>query len=269
MKTSLPLLMATFLVAHSLCAETLVWWRLDEEAPPIAAAQGGPDLKWWSEASNPYAPSQSAPPAALYRVGNRPAARSFSAPASYLSAPGGLVGKAECDVSGQAGGLTVEGFFSTVQVKAKHENQAVIACGDGWMDASWAVRLIDGRPTFAVFRDGDPNPLAQVEISEDVRTGDWHFFAARIHPSAAGTPEKISLAVSASDGRTWFEELVLPEGSEIRRHAKPPIVGRTSIFIDAKPDYKGTWDTFQGAIGDLRISAGALADTELLGAIKK
>lgn len=269
MKTTFPLLLACLLFAQPLRAETLVWWRLEEEAPPLPAAEGGPDLKWWSEASNPYSASESGPPDALYRVGQSPSGRGFAAAASYGSAPGGLLAKGECDFSGQSGGLTVEGFFSTAQVKDRHENQAVMACGDGGMDISWAFRLLDGRPAFAVFRDGDTDPLAQVEIGEDARTGDWHYFVARIHSAASGHPSMISLSVRAADGRAWSEELPLPEGTEIRRHAKPPIVGRSSVFIDTKPDYKGTWDTFQGTISDLRISSGILPDSGLLGVVEK
>ena len=64
-------------------------------------------------------------------------------------------------------------------------------------------------------------------------------------------------------------ETDLPAGFSIRQNRKPIIIGRSSLFIDNKPGYRGTWDTFAGLISDLRISHGSLADDQLLGGITK
>ena len=249
-------------------AETLAWWRLSEDQPPQRASEGGPDLKWWSASKNPYVAVAAAPPATLYRISIKPEDRSFAAAASCLDKEGGLIAANLGDWSDVSAGLTVEGFFKTTRKKTKLENQAIVTCGEGWMDASWAVRLMDGRLTLAVFQDNDKFPVAQVEAGDDLRDDKWHFFAARLIPAASGKPGKLTLTVTSEDGTSVSEETDLPAGLTVRQNKKPLIVGRSSLYIDNKPEYCGTWDTFQGLISDIRISKGVLKDSDLLGAIK-
>ncbi len=249
-------------------AETLAWWRLSEDQPPQLAAEGGPNLKWWSSAKNPYISESAVPPALLYRLSVKPAEKSFAAAASCLDGEGGLIAPSPGEFADISAGLTVEGFFKTSRKKTKMENQAIVTCGEGWMDAAWAVRLIDGRLAFALFQDNDKNPVVQVEAGDDLRDDKWHFFAARVTPSAPGKPGKLALLVTSEDGTSLSEETDLPEGLVARRNNKPLIIGRSSLYIDNKPEYCGTWDTFQGLISDIRISKGALKDSDLLGAIK-
>ncbi len=266
--TSLVIAASCLLPAMSR-AETLAWWRLSEDQPPQMASEGGPDLKWWSASKNPYVSESSVPPSSLYRLTVKPADKSFAVAASCLDREGGLIATNPGDFADASAGLTVEGFFKTSQKKTKLENQAIVTCGEGWMDASWAVRLMDGRLAFAVFQDNDKFPVAQVEAGDDLRDDKWHFFAARIIPAASGKPGKLALAVTSEDGTTVSEESDLPAGLALRRNAKPLIVGRSSLYIDNKPEYCGTWDTFQGQISDIRISKGALKDSDLLGASKR
>lgn len=264
------LALASFCLLPALSrAETLAWWRLSEDQPPQRASEGGPDLKWWSASKNPYVAEAAAPPAALYRIAFKPEDRSFAVAASCLDKEGGLIAANPGDFADISSGLTVEGFFKTTQKKSKLENQAIATCGEGWMDASWAVRLMDGRLAFAVFQDNDKYPVAQVEAGDDLRDDKWHFFAARLIPADSGKPGKLALTVTSEDGTSVSEETDLPAGLAVRPNTKPLIVGRSSLYIDNKPEYCGTWDTFQGLISDIRISKGILNDSDLLGAVKR
>lgn len=250
-------------------AETLAWWRLADEQPPQIACEGGPNLKWWTEPKLPYVSEASAPPASLYRTSVTPPERSFAAGASYLDVVGGLISLTPGEFGDVSAGLTVEGFFKTSRKKAKLEIQTIVTCGDGGMDASWAVRLMDGRLAFAVYQDNDKFPVAQVEAGDDFRDEKWHYFAASVSPSAAGKTGRISLKVTSEDGAPLSEATELPDGVSVRRNSKPLLVGRSSIYIDSKPEYAGTWDTFQGLISDIRISNEVVPDSGLLGAVTR
>lgn len=257
-----PVLLA--LVASSVRAETLAWWRLDQTAPPITAAEGGPNLKWWVQSDGDYVASAEVPPAGLYRTGGDTPLNSFDAGQSYGDAVRGLVAEGTGDFFNAADGLTVEGFFKTHSTKPNLERQAVVSCGDGFADMSWIVRLIDGKPSFGVFHGTGADPVALVEIEDDVRDDRWYYFAARITP---GDPARLTLVVRAEGEEAQTAEMALPPGVSLRPNRKPLIVGRSSLYIDAKPEYRGTWDTFAGCIADVRISRGALPDDNLLGAV--
>ncbi len=268
MKTAIPVV-ALVLTAcmTNVFGDTIVRWRLDEGAPPIVAAEGAPNLKWWVEKDGLYASSNDVPPADLYRgQADRPL-NSFDAGQSYSSgAVSGLITTAQGDFWNVQGGLTVEGFFKTKKSKPDHERQAVISCGEGFADIAWIVRLIDGRPSFGVFQGNSPDPVAAVEVDQDVREDRWYYFVARVVP---GSPGKLTLTVKGEGNAALSAETDLPAGFSIRQNRKPIIIGRSSLFIDNKPGYRGTWDTFAGLISDLRISHGSLADDQLLGEITK
>lgn len=267
MKTKLPIVLIA-LAAGASCArsETLVWWKLEQSTPPIPAADGSPGLKWWVEKDALYASSSDVPPAELYRNQSERPLNSFDAGQSYFSTVSGLITSAPCEFWKVDDGLTVEGFFKTKRTKPDHERQAVISCGEGFADISWLVRLVDGRPSFGVFQGTSPDPVAQVEIDQDVRDERWHYFAARVVP---GQPGKLSLTVKGEGEAAVTEQIELPSGFSIRQNRKPLIIGRSSLFIDNKPEYRGTWDTFGGLIADVRISRGALKDEDLLGKTAK
>ena len=248
--------------ATSALAETLVQWKLDEPAPPIVAAQGIPSLKWWVEKETPYTSSTDVPPAGMYRdQADRPI-NSFDAGASYGNTVCGLIASSPAEFWNVGDGLTVEGFFKTKRVKTDRERQAVISCGEGFADIAWIVRIVDGRPNFSVFQGTSPDPVAAVETDQEVRDERWYYFAARVVP---GSPAKISLTVKGEGDAAVSAQTDLPAGFSIRQNRKALIVGRSSLYIDPKPEYRGTWDSFAGQISGLRISRGALPDGELLG----
>lgn len=265
MKTTFPIL-ALVLTAGITTAlgDTMVRWKLDETAPPIVAAEGAPNLKWWVEKDGVYTSSSEVPPVALYRNQSDRPLNSFDAEQSYSGTVSGLIAAAQGEFWDVADGLTVEGFFRTKRVKPDHERQAVISCGEGFADIAWIMRIVDGRPNFSVFQGTSPDPVAAVEIDQDVRDQHWYYFVARIAP---GSPSKLSLTVKGEGLAPLSAQTELPAGFSIRQNRKPLIVGRSSLFIDSKPEYRGTWDSFAGQISDLRISHGELPDGELLGKI--
>lgn len=265
--TAIPLF-ALFVAAGTTAAfcDTLVRWKLEEAAPPIVAAEGAPNLKWWVEKDGVYSSSNDVPSADLYRGNADRPLNSFDAGQSYSGTVAGLITTAQGDFWNVQGGLTVEGFFKTKKTKPDHERQAVISCGEGFADIAWILRLIDGRPSFGVFQGNSPDPVAAVEIDQDVREERWYYFVARVVP---GSPAKLTLSVKGEGSAPLSAQTELPAGFSIRQNRKPLIVGRSSLFIDKKPEYRGTWDTFAGLISDLRISNGALPDDQLLGEITK
>lgn len=247
-------------------AQTIVWWRLDQTEPPIMAQEGGPGLKWWVETSGPYVASSEVPPAGLYAGSVGSPLNSFNAGDSYGDQVRGLISEPGGEFYNAADGLTVEGFFKTHAVKPILEKQTIVSCGEGFADIAWLVRLVDGKPSFALFQGTGADPVIAAEIEDDVRDERWYYFAARVTP---GAPGKISLLVKAEGEAAQTAELDLPPGLSVRPNRKPLIIGRSSLFIDPKPEYRGTWDTLAGMIADIRISSGALPDSELLGKVVK
>jgi len=251
---------------HAACASTLAWWRLDQTSPPITAAEGGPNLKWWVQKQGDYVASSDTPPAALYREGVGAPLNSFDAGQSYADDVRGLISEPGGDFFNATDGLTVEGFFKTNKTKPNLERQALVSCGEGFADMAWIVRLIDGKPTFAVFQGTSNEPVAAVEIADDVRDERWYYFVARLVP---GQPARLRLTVRAEGEAAQSEEVELPSGVSVRPNRKPLIIGRSSLYIDNKPEYAGTWDTLAGTIADVRISGAALEDDSLLGNVTK
>lgn len=266
--TKTALLPACLLLASLdlLAASTIAWWRLDETAPPIVAAEGGPNLKWWVQKEGEYVASSEVPPSSLYRQGVGAPLNSFDAGQSYADDVRGLISEPGGDFFNTTGGLTVEGFFKTSKTKPNLERQALVSCGEGFADMAWIVRLIDGKPTFAVFQGTGNDPVAAVEVADDVRDERWYFFAARVVP---GEPARLKLTIRAEGEDPQSEEVELPAGVSVRPNRKPLIIGRSSLYIDNKPEYAGTWDTLAGQIADVRISAEALPDEQLLGALRR
>lgn len=243
-------------------AETLVHWRLDQTEPPVLAGEGFPNLKWWVEKDGSYVSISEAAPASLYRDASAVPQSSFDAGQSYGDAVRGLVADGEAEFYNVTQGLTVEGFFRTRRIKPDLERQAVVACGEGMADVAWVVRLINGKPGFGVYQGSGPDPVAMVEVEDDVRDERWYYFVARVVP---GDPGKLTLTIKAEGEPAESAEMPLPSGFSIRQNRKPLIIGRSSLYIDDKPEYRGTWDTFAGAISDVRISSGALSGDALLG----
>jgi hypothetical protein len=265
MKTKLPLLLIALTAACvTVQADTLVHWRLDQTESPILASEGFPNLKWWVEKDGAYVSAPEAAPAALYRDASAVPQNSFDAGQSYGDGVRGLVTDAEAEFYNVSQGLTVEGFFRTQRSKPDLERQAVVACGEGMADVAWVVRLLNGKPGFGVFQGASPDPVAMVELEDDVRDDRWYYFAARVVP---GDPGKLTLTIRADGEAAQTAEMPLPSGFSIRQNRKPLIIGRSSLYIDNKPEYRGTWDTFAGIISDVRISSGALSDDALLGKV--
>lgn len=245
-------------------AETIAWWRLDQTEPPIVAYEGGPGLRWWVEKDGPYIASSDVPPAGLYAGNVGAPLNSFDVAQSYGDQVRGLISEPGGDFYNTTDGLTVEGFFKTRMVKPMLEKQTMVSCGEGFADIAWLVRLVDGKPSFALFQGTGGDPVIAVEIEDDARDERWYYFVARVTP---GAPGKISLSLKAEGEAAQTAELDLPPGLSVRPNRKPLIIGRSSLYIDPKPEYRGAWDTLAGTIADIRISHGALSDDKLLGKI--
>jgi hypothetical protein len=265
MKSTIPLLVLvlTTTLAVSSEPETLAWWRLDGNL--TEPAEGGPLLKWWTNSGTPPE-EDAAPPQKMFRA-TSPAETSFAVSKSVRDHPGGLHTIDAGDFAATEQGLTVEGFFQTTPRESGAERQAVITCGDGWMDAAWAVRLIDGQLAFSVFGDFDHQPVVEARLPGDFLDNRWHYFVGRVIPGDGAQPGKLQLEAVADGGQTTRVETDWPAGFVPRQNRRPVVLGRSSLYIDNDPDYRGTWDTFQGSLSDIRITRGVLSNDSLLGAL--
>jgi hypothetical protein len=255
-------------------ADTLAWWRLSEETPPVFAQEGGPNLKWWSDKDEPYVSSTDIPPETLYRAGLNPAGRSFDSEASNgpkdgnLSAQGLATEEKDSSFSSLENGLTIEGFFKGKSGENGTETQTILSCGDGSVHRVWTVQVIKGYLTFSLFEEGSLDASFRVECPSDVRDEKWHYFVARFETGIGGKSGRASLIVTSSEENQ--------KAADNKTSGEPPkrgdvvdtlLVGRSSIYWDTSPEYRGTIDPFLGKISDIRISRGVLADDQLLGKI--
>lgn len=257
-------------------ADTLAWWRLSEEIPPVLAQEGGPNLKWWSDKEEPYVSSPEIPSEMLYRAGLNPAGRSFDSEASNgpkdgnLSAQGLVTAEKDASFSSLENGITIEGFFNGKSGESGTETQTILSCGDGSVHRVWAVQVIKGYLTFSLFEEGSLDASFRVECPNDVRDEKWHYFVARFEPGIGGKPGKASLIVTSSgENQTAADNQTSGELPKRGDAVDTLLVGRSSIYWDTSPEYKGTIDPFLGKISDIRISQGVLADDQLLGKVAR
>ncbi|MEN9468582.1 MAG: hypothetical protein RL630_315 [Verrucomicrobiota bacterium] len=266
MNIRILLALAALLSIHTVpcrASDDVFWWRLDQETAPYQSVVGESPLHWWSDTKTPEASSTEVPPSTLYRHPATPPLSVFDSGKSHQGDCALQLKQGGAAFSNVETGLTVEGFFRTTPLKSEHERQALVSCGEGYADIAWIVFLRDGHPVLAVYREGSHEPAASLELPADVRDGQWHFFVARI------SPELLSLSVSTASGKPLTGSTTLPDGFAIRKSSKPLLVGRSSIYIDNAPYYRGSRDTFGGQLCDIRITRSNLPDTGLLGMISK
>ena len=270
MKTPLCFLFVCFLGTLGLHAQaardrTLAWWRLDTFVGDIAPARGGPDLRLWLERPTLVEPvSKEAPPRALYASRVIPAAGSLELALLYGGGAGALQQKELWDAAWPREGLTVEGFFRNTD-EGLRGRRAIVSCGDGRNDAAWTVAIENGNLSFSVFRDGDSDPTYALSIPRDTRNGKWHYFVVQVRPDAARKTQTIHLLLKPEGAESLSNRQELPADFVARAHQKGLIVGRSSVFYDTKPEYRGTLDTFRGHLADIRISSAPLEADKLLG----
>lgn len=248
------------------------WWRLDEPAPPFREGRGaGPAPAWWrsSPDAGDYVPGPDAPPEGMYRASVTRPAGSFDAGTTYradrdqkpsilrIESDGGLVGPVS--------DWTLELFYRAPEVDRPERKLALVGRGDGRANTAWRLMLTQEGPVFTLF--DVTGAECAIRLPDPPRgTGNlWHYVVVSLKD------RELSLVLVDENRNTRVALPVrVPDGFQVRGANAGLLLGRSSLYYDReKPDYLGTWDTFTGALADLRITRAAVPDTGLLGTVKR
>jgi len=251
--------------------ETVAWWRLNQEAGSanFFAKEGGYDL--YFSTADEFEPSYEgapAPPASMLKQGLESAGSALNVGETLENKGGGIFPQEAMNLSVLNVGITVEGFFNTMQ---QGFVQALLTAGEGRLVTAWSVALSPhGSLLLSIFEDEFTEPALSAEIMGDFCNGEWNFFAAWLMPPSSGKAGYLRLLVVGENGAMHSETVEWPESVVIREHIEHPAnlqIGRSSRFNDANAAGGLFHETFRGNLSDIRISRGIREESDLLGKV--